>query len=93
MQVRISSPVQGERHGHSFDRKTIHARRTRLDETTGDGDPEGGLLPASKREVRPSLSTNSSLLWIYSHRENQTGKKEAIRGYGKTIEKAIADIS
>ena len=63
-----------------------------MDDTTGDGDSEGGLLPASKREVRRTISTNSGLPWIYDHREDQPGKEDAIRAYGKTIENAIAAL-
>ena len=67
-----------------------NTKAERLDETSGNGDSEGGVLQTRKGTLRPNLSQDSRVLRLYrsSPRSILAGKQK-IREHGKTIEKAV----
>ena len=68
----------------------MSTKRSKLDETRGDGHPEGGVFRARAGPIRPDLSQDARVLRLHDHRQGQAGREEAIRAYGKTIEETIA---
>src|SRR3954447_13491741 len=58
-----------------FDQGERDGGRQRLEQTTGCGDSERGLLHPSAGTVRPDVSANAGVSWLHDHRQDQAGHR------------------